>query len=104
MYRSEWGYEATAPVGTHPAGVSPYGLLDMGGNVWEWCSEWHDHGYYAVSASRDPKGPPSGTAHVVRGGSWDSRPSVLSCSCRSWGHQGYRDGDFGFRCAMNAPR
>ena len=103
VFRSEWGYEATAAAGTHPAGVSPYGLLDMGGNVWEWCSDWYDDGYFAVSPYRDPKGPSSGSAHVVRGGSWDSRPSVLSSSCRNWGYRGYREGDFGFRCAMNAP-
>jgi formylglycine-generating enzyme required for sulfatase activity len=104
VYRRSWGHEATGAVGTHPAGASPYGLQDMGGNVWEWCSDWYDDGYYAVSPYRDPEGPLSGTAHVVRGGSWDSRPTVLSCSCRSWGHRGYRDGDFGFRCVMNAPR
>ncbi|MHC4859863.1 MAG: formylglycine-generating enzyme family protein [Planctomycetota bacterium] len=104
VFRRSWGYEATGAVGTHPAGMSPYGLHDMGGNVWEWCSDWYDDGYYAVSPDRDPQGPPSGRAHVVRGGSWDSRPTVLSASCRSWGHRGYRDGDFGFRCAMNAPR
>jgi formylglycine-generating enzyme required for sulfatase activity len=103
VYRRSWGYDGTGAVGTHPAGVSPYGLLDMGGNVWEWCSDWYDGEYYATSPFQDPKGPASGAAHVVRGGSWDSRPAVLSCSCRNWGHRGYRDGDFGFRCAMNAP-
>jgi formylglycine-generating enzyme required for sulfatase activity len=104
VYRHNWGFEATEPVGAHPSGASPYGLLDMGGNVWEWCLDWYDDGYFAVSPSRDPKGPPSGSAHVVRGGSWDSRPAVLSCSCRNWGQRGYREGDFGFRCAMNDPR
>ena len=39
----------------------------------------------------------------VRRGLWDSRPSVLSCSCRNWGHRGYREADFGFRCAMDPP-
>jgi formylglycine-generating enzyme required for sulfatase activity len=105
VFRRTWGHEATSAVGTHPAGASPYGLHDMGGNLWEWCSDWYDDDYYAVSPQRDPKGPASGSrGHVVRGGSWDSRPTVLSCSCRSWGHRGYREGDFGFRCAMNAPR
>ncbi len=103
VFRHEWGWEATEPVGAHPSGVSPYGLLDMGGNVWEWCSDWYDEGYYAVSPAKDPRGPSSGVAHVVRGGSWDSRPSVLSCSVRNWGYRGYREGDFGFRCAMNSP-
>jgi formylglycine-generating enzyme required for sulfatase activity len=104
VFRRAWGREATAAVGTHPAGASPYGLLDMGGNVWEWCSDWYDGDYYAVSPYRDPKGPATGIAHVLRGGSWDSRPDVLSASCRNWGHRGYREGDFGFRCAMNAPQ
>jgi formylglycine-generating enzyme required for sulfatase activity len=104
VFRLTWGYHGTGAVGTHPAGVSPYGLHDMGGNVWEWCADWYDGGYYEVSPARDPKGPAEGIAHVVRGGSWDSRPTVLTASTRSWGHRGYRDGDFGFRCAMNPPR
>ncbi len=104
VHRRSWGLKATDPVGSHPRGASPYGLLDMGGNVWEWCADWYDEAYYEVSPPRDPTGPATGIAHVVRGGSWDSRPDVLSCSCRSFGHRGYREGDFGFRCAMNAPR
>jgi len=102
VFRRNWGKEATAAVGTHPAGVSPYGLEDTGGNVWEWCSDWYDKDYFNVSPYRDPKGPSSGIAHVLRGGSWDSRPDVLSASCRDWGHRGYREGDFGFRCAMDS--
>ena len=101
VYRRNWGDVATDPVGVHPSGASPYGLLDMAGNVWEWCADWYDDKYYEVSPRQDPKGPPTGRAHVVRGGSWDSRPSVLSCSCRNWGYRGYREGDFGFRCAMD---
>ena len=101
VHRRSWGYVATDPVGAHPSGASPYGLLDMAGNVWEWCADWYDDKYYEVSPARDPKGPSTGQAHVVRGGSWDSRPDVLSASCRSWGHRGYREGDFGFRCAMD---
>jgi len=101
VFRRNWGSTATDPVEAHPSGASPYGLFDMGGNVWEWCEDWYDEKYYEVSPRRDPKGPPTGLAHVVRGGSWDSRPSVLSASCRNWGHRGYREGDFGFRCAMD---
>ena len=104
VHRRSWGFGATDPVGAHPSGASPYGVLDIAGNVWEWCMDWYDKDYYSVSPRRDPKGPTKGIAHVVRGGSWDSRPDVLSCSCRSFGSIGYREGDFGFRCAMNAPR
>jgi formylglycine-generating enzyme required for sulfatase activity len=104
VFRRSWGHPATDAVGTHPAGASPYGLQDMAGNVWEWVSDWFDESYYERAPQRDPRGPDRGRAHVVRGGSWDSRPSVLSASYRSFGHRGYREGDFGFRCAMNPPR
>ncbi len=56
-----------------------------------------------MSPYRDPKGPASGVARVLKGGSWDSRPTVLSCSSRNFGHRGYRELDFGFRCALDSP-
>ena len=102
VYRRQWGFGGTDPVGNRPAGRSPYGVLDAAGNVWEWVADWYDEKYYEVSPVRNPQGPSSGVARVVRGGSWDSRPSLLSCSCRNFGYRGYREGDFGFRCAMNA--
>jgi len=101
IYRRNWGYEGTETVGSRPAGASPYGLLDAGGNVWEWCEDWYDPDYYAVSPVEDPTGPRSGRARILRGGSWDSRPTVLCTSCRNWGYTGYREGDFGFRCAAD---
>jgi formylglycine-generating enzyme required for sulfatase activity len=101
VFRRYWGNQATDPVGTHPSGASPYGLLDMGGNVWEYVADWYDPKYYEVSPQRDPKGPRTGRARVVRGGSWDSRPIVLMTSQRNFAYRGYREGDFGFRCAMD---
>lgn len=101
VFRRNWGDIATDPVGMRPKGASPYGLLDMAGNVWEWCADWYDEKYYEISPYMDPKGPSSGRFRVVRGGSWDSRPDVLNSSVRNWGHRGYREGDFGFRCAMD---
>jgi len=102
-FRLSWGYGKPVEVDSYPEGASPYGALNMGGNVWEWVEDWYQPDYYAQSPSQDPRGPDAGTSHVVRGGSWDSRPSVLSASARNFGHRGYREGDFGFRCAMNAP-
>lgn len=102
-FRHNWGYVASTPVGSHPAGASPYGLLDAGGNVWEWVEDWWDADYFKVSPKKDPRGPATGRSHVVKGGSWDSRPSVLSSSSRNFGYVGYREGDYGFRCAADPP-
>lgn len=78
------GYQYTAPAGSYPAGASPYGVLDMAGNVWEWVQDWYDSGYYADSPLANPTGPEMGTYRVIRGGSWYSNASV--------GRSAYRHG------------
>lgn len=60
----------TTPVGAYPAGASPYGVLDMAGNVWEWMADWYDEKYYASAPMRNPQGPSSGKLRVMRGGCW----------------------------------
>ncbi len=60
----------TTAVGSYPAGASPYGGLDMAGNVWEWVSDLYEAGYYSHSPERNPTGPTLANSHLVRGGLW----------------------------------
>jgi eukaryotic-like serine/threonine-protein kinase len=75
-------FAETAPVGRYPTGASPYGVLDMAGNVWEWVSDSYDAEYYSNSPSYNPQGPISGEHRVMRGGSFDSGFRHVRCAKR----------------------
>jgi len=68
QHNHDAGQVTTMPVGSYPAGASPYGAMDMAGNAWEWVADWFDAEYYAKSPAKDPTGPVRGSEHVIRGG------------------------------------
>ncbi|MCL4557508.1 MAG: formylglycine-generating enzyme family protein [Deltaproteobacteria bacterium] len=93
--------QSTCAVGSYPQGASPYGVMDMAGNVWNWCVDWYDANYYANSPDRNQQGPDSGKYRVLRGGSWYfDDPSDLRASDRVGYPSGTYD-DGGFRCVLS---
>ena len=93
-------FEDTTPVSCFISGLSPYGLYDMAGNVWEWIRDWYGENYYQNSPSRNPQGPPLGTLRGIRGGSWyNSIPANFRSSNRNAEDSLSRRAFIGFRCA-----
>lgn len=91
----------TTQVGYFPKGVSPFGVLDMAGNVWEWVADWYMYEYYSVSPLENPLGPPTGEGHVIRGGSWNYGAEYARSSYRGWSPAVNRLDHLGFRCALS---
>lgn len=96
------GYARTAPAASFQAGASPYGVLDMAGNVYEWVGDWYQWDYYTRSPYRNPTGPESGKHRSVRGASWVSKASNYAVYSRVSLPPQYTIQDTGFRCAQPA--
>lgn len=91
----------TSPVGHFPAGLSPYGLADMAGNVMEWTADWF--GPYSPIPATNPTGPSFGQERVIRGGHWSTiNPTDLRTTRRQHAPPGTRLATLGFRC-VTAP-
>jgi eukaryotic-like serine/threonine-protein kinase len=92
----------TTEVGSYKDGASPYGALDMAGNVWEWVSDYYDPNYYAGYYSNNPKGPSSGPSSgpfwIIRGGAYDFTALNARSAERKniWESEGHET--MGFRC------
>jgi formylglycine-generating enzyme required for sulfatase activity len=96
---SECKIKDTTPVNRYKAGASPYGVLDMSGNVWEWVLDWYDPGYYGISPSINPGGPITGTLKVLRGGSWLNGATYVRTAYRFPAKPDQPSNYYGFRCA-----
>lgn len=89
------GYAWTAPVGKFRPNA--FGLYDMHGNAWEWCSDWYGADYYEHSPTDDPQGPGAGKARVLRGGAFNYAAAQQRCADRNSDDPRNRTSSYGFR-------
>jgi formylglycine-generating enzyme required for sulfatase activity len=90
--------------GPEPVGQSPpnaFGVYEICENVHEWCSDWYQADYYAISPGRNPPGPESGSRRSSRGGSWRHHIKIARCAARSSIPPDFRYADYGFRVASD---
>jgi formylglycine-generating enzyme required for sulfatase activity len=88
----------------YPAGRSPYGVLDMAGNVYQWVGDYFDEGYYDSMPAQNPTGPGTGNTRVIRGSSFESDDTQTYAGLRHYGAPAYHSRDLGFRCVVSQPK
>ncbi len=103
---ANWTFGALQKVGSYPAGASPFGLMDMSGNAWEWVHDWYDPGYYESSAGVvDPVGAAAGKQRILRGGGYTQRDPEGSQEFRTTFRLPFdparTEASFGFRCVRD---
>ena len=102
---NDYAWTKTSKVmGTSEVGLlqpNAWGLYDMSGNVWEFCSDFYSDSYYSISPPADAQGPPSGLFRVARGGSWDNGPLFSRSSARTAASPVDTGGSLGFRIAAD---
>jgi len=102
-YAGAQKYDTVKQVGSYPKGASPYGVMDMAGNVQEWCQDWYSRNYYESSPKKNPTGPEKGAYKVLRGGSFFIEGQDLRSYARSAGWPSlYAWRMIGFRAARSA--
>lgn len=89
------------PVGSLPDGASPYGVLDMSGNVAEWVADYFDSSYYSYAPQRNPTGPDQVLDHGLRGGSYASPREQATTYFRDSSHSALSNVRVGLRCALS---
>jgi formylglycine-generating enzyme required for sulfatase activity len=90
---------STTAVSNYPSGASPFGILDMAGNVSEWVNDWYADNYYQRFMFSNPTGSDTGEYRVLRGGSWmDTDKLLLRAQSRSKSYPASYGASIGFRC------